>query len=87
MKAFKAVLSIEGVRNLQWFWVLDFFASTEIEILENSKFFSKLLNLKAVVLLEEVGVLGVFQVFDFGSYTGNENSRNFKIFWRLKVSK
>ena len=56
---------------------------TEIKNSENSEIFSRHVNFKEYVLLEEVRNFWDFQVFDFHPYREIENSENSEVFSRL----
>ena len=70
---------LEEVRNFRGFGAFNFGPYTEIENLENSEIFSRLV----IVLLEEIGNFGGFRVFDFGPYAEIENPKNSAFFSRL----
>ena len=54
---------------------------------ENTEIFSRFVNFKGFVLIEEVGNFWGFPVFNFGSYTEIENSENSVTFPRHINSK
>ena len=64
-----------------------FWSLYKIENSKNSEIFSPPVNFKECDLLDEVGNLRGFRVFDFGPYSEIENSENSEIFSMLVHSK
>ena len=78
-------VSWNKVGNFRGFLVFDFGPYAEIENSENSKNFSRLLNLSEFLLFEKIRNFRGFQVLNFDPYAEIENSEKSKISSRLVI--